>query len=421
MCVRLLLKIMALIGGIFAVSDVSAQDFCANPTKSCRDGLAPECLDRIGAGALPTGQAVQQTTGCLEVFEAYRACLSRAVLECRPGTTARLPASTQPSTTENASTDDATMLAIWNEIKDSGDIASLESFASAYDGKPLAALARSRAASLRSGEEGGSPTGQARPEVAGAEAARTGEASQSEPLDDPEEITNKLKALQQLLAIMEGDGSGLQGSDAAVSPQAEQQANAAVIEVVAIINKYSGCSDQAGDLESKAVFEKLFIKGVDDPLIDQKLAISTQIDDAILVHMIQSGDVLGDCVARLIEGLSTVSPEVLIVLTELLDAVEILTIDAVEDRPTVGHMNLQFKNSVEGFQNSLGVALQVMQLRIRAGLSVPEDTRVRAEDLLEDWGDLREELHDTFPSNLGVKPPPVVRCRWAGEAMRCTY
>lgn len=71
--------IAALLFAPFAYGSASAQDndaLCANPATYCGGLIAPACLNRVGAGALPAGDA------CGAQFAAYKSCLTTAAQTC---------------------------------------------------------------------------------------------------------------------------------------------------------------------------------------------------------------------------------------------------------------------------------------------------------------------------------------------------
>lgn len=53
-------------------------DLCADPAASCGRLLPPNCVTRLGAGALPT----EDVDGCQAEFDAYRTCLAEVAVRC---------------------------------------------------------------------------------------------------------------------------------------------------------------------------------------------------------------------------------------------------------------------------------------------------------------------------------------------------
>lgn len=141
-------SLFAALGLAFAAvpSALLAQSsICADPTTFCQKQLSPGCLERIGAGSI----AADASLGCDAELDAYRDCLGLVASQC--------DAAADPTTGTRGAGDAATMTAIWGEVKDSGDVAALRSFAETYPGTPLAALAISRAAALEGAAAGGNP------------------------------------------------------------------------------------------------------------------------------------------------------------------------------------------------------------------------------------------------------------------------
>ena len=396
MCPRLMITFLGLSAALAMQAPAAAQELCANPAKTCSENLSPDCLGRVGAGSLAAGVTPSDAvTACGDEFNAYRACLSRAAQEC---TAARPPAvaATPPAP---ASSDDATMLAIWNEIKNSGDVATLESFAEAYDGRPLAALARSKAASLRAG--GGHNAAPAPEAGAGADTAAQAEALELAGRKLGEKLNEKAQA-------MEG-------------AEADAMVQAAALEADEVLKTFSACSDATGDRASEAVVERVLLDGPQDARAAKKLNNPATFDDELLSHVLKAGQGEEACVAAMIEDLSRISPEMLMGVSETFEEYETLLLTATEDRPKVGEVNTEAQNLLANAQNNLVGALAVMNLRLRLGVDVPQDTRIALEDSIEAWGDTREELVDALPDHLQDLAPRIVRCHWAGEAMRCAY
>ena len=377
-----------LISGLTVVEAASAQEFCADPAKSCRDGLSQSCLGRVGAGSLAVGVAPSDATAdCAAEFDAYRACLSRAAAECgaarRPETAPR-----------QAAGGDATMLAIWNEIKDSGDAAALESFADSYDGNPLAALARSRAAALRS------------------------DAAAPAPAPNPGADAEDQENAQKLMELATQLGERLK---AAQTPTGEGGLEILLAEVHGILQDFSACTESTGDAASAAVIDQVFLEDLEDPQISAKLSDPTPFSDEILVHLVRSSAGEAACVASMVERMSVVTPEGLAAVAELFEEFEDLQLSALEERPSIGQVNTGFQSLLLNFQKNLLGALSITQIRLQMGAEAPDDTRVMIQDMLEAWADAREAYHDEFPTHLQVSPPEIVRCRWAGAVMRCVH
>lgn len=113
----------------------SANGLCSSPAESCGAILSPACLDRVGASALPILGG-----DCGAQLERYRGCLSTVITACTPP---------QPEESRKVTLPPGDMLAIWSEVKDSGDANALETFAQNFKGTTLGALASSRARTIR--------------------------------------------------------------------------------------------------------------------------------------------------------------------------------------------------------------------------------------------------------------------------------
>ena len=119
---------------------MAQSSLCAEPTAFCQRQLSPACVNRLGAGSIAT----EAPAVCDAELNNYRECLALVASQCGATDDSAGGAS-------RGAGDAATMTMIWNEVKDSGDVAALESFAETYPGTPLAALARRKVDELRGG------------------------------------------------------------------------------------------------------------------------------------------------------------------------------------------------------------------------------------------------------------------------------
>ena len=133
-----LLLLPGVIAAAFALAAAPAhsEGLCDAPAQNCGAMLPPSCLDRVGASSLPTPEGGD----CDAQLDKYRECLTTVISACARPKREEQRTVTLPS---------GDMLAIWNEVKDSGDANALETFAQNFEGTTLGALAASRARSLR--------------------------------------------------------------------------------------------------------------------------------------------------------------------------------------------------------------------------------------------------------------------------------
>lgn len=120
----------ALLGALLAAPAAAQSIDCANP--ACETKLSPACLQRVGAGSLPAGDA------CGAEQAAYVACLTAVAEQCAAAATPQK---------SGCGPEDAQQL--YAELQDSQDAAALETFAKACPGSPQAAIASMRAERLR--------------------------------------------------------------------------------------------------------------------------------------------------------------------------------------------------------------------------------------------------------------------------------
>ena len=113
-----------------------AESPCTASAVNCRALIQPGCRHLLGESAA----RLAQDPICQAQILDYRQCLVAVTSNCAqtPAPGARAVAS-QPQN----------MLAVWAEVKDSGDANALESFARKFRGAPLATLAAARARSIR--------------------------------------------------------------------------------------------------------------------------------------------------------------------------------------------------------------------------------------------------------------------------------
>ncbi|MEL6979450.1 MAG: hypothetical protein AAGM38_12335 [Pseudomonadota bacterium] len=133
----------ALVTASFAGPAAAQGGLCGDPQAFCLRFITPECGARLGAGALPAGD-----DSCAGKIEAYRTCLAAAAETCvAPG-----DPRTETSGAAQAGCDAEDARTLWAELRRSAQAGELEAFAAACDGRPQAALARTRAERLRRGE-----------------------------------------------------------------------------------------------------------------------------------------------------------------------------------------------------------------------------------------------------------------------------
>lgn len=170
----ILLAALALFaGGAQAQSAFDASGtVCRSPSNFCGRTVHSSCLTRLSVGAVDAGDEAtgEEIAGadCRSQIETYRDCLTLVARQCA---VAAAPAPVEPPDAE-------AMLAIWNEVKDSGDAEALDAFADLYPTTPLAALARNRARALR--EAAAAPPDDGGEDAAGAGAAASEDAPPSD-------------------------------------------------------------------------------------------------------------------------------------------------------------------------------------------------------------------------------------------------
>ena len=128
-------------GVMIPMGEARAQGLCASPAQSCASVMPSNCLDRVGAAALPASE----DANCGVHLESYRACLTTVISACEEESEAEKTPAALPT---------GDMLAIWDEVKDSGDPEVLEAFAENFKGASLGVLAAKRAAELRAQQLG---------------------------------------------------------------------------------------------------------------------------------------------------------------------------------------------------------------------------------------------------------------------------
>lgn len=115
-----------------------AAGLCADPAAFCGAMIAPECLQRIGAGAVANGAA------CEGQFQAYRGCLASAVGAC--DAPAEGPAQTTAASVER----ERLAQDMLDQVKDSGDPRRLALVAQRFPDTFAGELAALMAEELRS-------------------------------------------------------------------------------------------------------------------------------------------------------------------------------------------------------------------------------------------------------------------------------
>ncbi|MBX2855687.1 MAG: peptidoglycan-binding protein [Rhodobacteraceae bacterium] len=136
---KLLLAAGLSFGSLISGDPAWAEGLCEAPAQSCASVMPATCVDRVGAAALPT----TEDANCGSHLESYRACLTTVISACEQ------EKETEPRHVTLPAGD---MLAIWNEVKDSGDADALEAFAEDFKGASLGVLAAKRAKELRAQE-----------------------------------------------------------------------------------------------------------------------------------------------------------------------------------------------------------------------------------------------------------------------------
>ncbi len=157
----------AFCAALLAPNSVSSQSLepsgavCRAPSTFCGRTVQSSCLSALGVGAIDSDVAALE---CRNQLETYRDCLSLVASQCGSAAPAGAPEAA-PNLGEATAAEPAspTMLAIWREVKDSGDAEALEAFADAYPTSPLSTLARNRAVALRSAATADTPAAPARP------------------------------------------------------------------------------------------------------------------------------------------------------------------------------------------------------------------------------------------------------------------
>lgn len=115
-----------------------AAGLCADPAAFCGAMIAPECLQRIGAGAVANGSA------CEGQFQAYRGCLASAVGACDA------PAEGPPQPTAASVERERLAQDMLEQVKDSGDPRRLALVAQRFPDTFAGELAALMAEELRS-------------------------------------------------------------------------------------------------------------------------------------------------------------------------------------------------------------------------------------------------------------------------------
>lgn len=131
----------ALMQGALPAEAQTSGPLCASPGQACGAVVSSHCLQRIGAGTLQNDASID--AACDQQLARYRDCLGRIAELCTEAD-ASAAAPNAPAPTA------ADMLAVWTEVKDSGDAEALDAFAENFPNSALSALARRRADALRS-------------------------------------------------------------------------------------------------------------------------------------------------------------------------------------------------------------------------------------------------------------------------------
>lgn len=135
------LAVLMLTQGAGPAAGQSAGPLCASPAQACGAVVSSHCLQRIGAGTLDSAASID--AACDQQLARYRDCLGRIAELCTEEDAAAAGPGPAPAPTA------ADMLAVWTEVKDSGDPDALDAFAENFPNSALAALARRRSEALR--------------------------------------------------------------------------------------------------------------------------------------------------------------------------------------------------------------------------------------------------------------------------------
>lgn len=355
---------------------------CSTAAATCADRIAPSCLSRVGAGAFAAAPSIEPQSDaaadCQRQFTAYRSCLADFAQQCGGA-----PAAQNQAPAPNFSGDGLTMTTVWDAIKDSDNLAALESFANTYPGTPLAALAQSRAAELRDA-------------AAEAEQARAARSPAPPPTDR-----------------RVGAGAAM------MAPGVDQ------VQLTAqqIFQRYAFCLDSRGDPNSTMMVGSALLLNLADPMRDMKMMHQGIIDDAALFHIANASQGENACVATAVAEVSELSPEIATAFAQSLQAGEEALFEMILQRPIIGAVNRRLYDmmiaSSQSFLNAV-TAAQGRMMRL-GGVTQDEmqDLRGETKAAFDAWSDARANVLGVFPAYIFPKPQDVMRCDWADDVLRC--